>query len=54
MGDSLTRGLELQVGLENIFDKVPPYEGNSPNGFTYSTWGSLRLREYRVALKKSF
>jgi len=54
VGDSLMRGLELQVGLENIFDKVPPYEGNSPNGFTYSTWGSLRLREYRVALKKTF
>ena len=51
---SLTRGLELQFGLENIFDKIPPYEGNSPNGFTYSTWGNLRLREYRVALKKSF
>jgi iron complex outermembrane receptor protein len=52
--DSLARGLELQVGIENVFDRVPPYEGNSPNGFTYSTWGNLRLREYRVAVKKSF
>lgn len=52
--DSLTRGLELQLGIENIFNRIPPYEGNSPNGFTYSTWGSLRLREYRVALKKAF
>ena len=51
---SLTRGLELQVGIENVFDHVPPYEGNSPNGFTYSTWGNLRLREYRLSLRKVF
>ena len=51
---ALTRGLELQVGMENVFDRVPPYEGNSPNGFTYSTWGNLRLREYRLSLRKAF
>ena len=51
---SLTRGLELQVGIENVFDHVPPYEGNSPNGFTFSTWGNLRLREYRLSLRKAF
>jgi hypothetical protein len=50
----LTRGLELQVGIENLFNKIPPYEGNSPNGFTYSTWGNLRLREYRLSLRKAF
>lgn len=53
-GARLTAGLELQVGVENVFDAVPPYEGNSPNGFTYSTWGSLRLREYRLSLRKLF
>lgn len=48
-----TRGLEIGVGLINVFNKIPPYDVSS-GAYRYSTWGDIRLREYRLSVKKEF
>jgi outer membrane receptor protein involved in Fe transport len=47
-----TRGLELEVGVSNVFDKIPPYDVGA-GAYRYSTFGNIRLREYRLSLKKA-
>jgi outer membrane receptor protein involved in Fe transport len=46
------RGLELNVGVRNVFDTRPRYDVTSSTTYYYSTWGDIRLREYRLMLKK--
>ncbi|MBI2814664.1 MAG: TonB-dependent receptor [Opitutae bacterium] len=48
----LTRGLELEVGINNVFNKIPAFDTSS-GSYNYSTWGDIRLREYRLSVKKA-
>jgi outer membrane receptor protein involved in Fe transport len=50
---NLLKGLELQLGILNVFNQEPPFDV-AASSFWYSTWGNLRLREYRLSVKKSF
>jgi outer membrane receptor protein involved in Fe transport len=45
----------VRLGVNNIFDHMPPYEANSL-GFPllYSTYGDIRLASYILSVKKSF
>jgi outer membrane receptor protein involved in Fe transport len=45
----------MQVGVRNVFDKVPPYAALGGVQFQYySAYGDARLRSYYCTLKKSF
>jgi outer membrane receptor protein involved in Fe transport len=51
----LLHGLELQVGVINVFNKTPSFDLSSfVSSYGYSTWGDIRLREYRLSIKKTF
>lgn len=51
----LLEGLEVQLGIKNAFDKVPPFDAYyGVQGYYYSPLGDPRLRSYWVALKKAF
>lgn len=49
-GDILS-GLEVQIGVRNIFDKDPPFDASSQQ--FYSTYGDPRGASYYVSLTKS-
>jgi outer membrane receptor protein involved in Fe transport len=52
-GSGLLSGLRLQVGIRNVFDKLPAFDAfNQP--YYYSYFGDIRLRDYTVTLTKSF
>jgi outer membrane receptor protein involved in Fe transport len=51
---SFTNGLEIQAGIVNVFNKVPPFDSASGPLAGYSTWGNIRLQEYRLSVKKTF
>jgi iron complex outermembrane recepter protein len=44
-------GLSIQVGLKNVFDKVPPYD--FAYSFYTSPYGDKRLRSYWISLRKA-
>ena len=45
----------LQVGVRNLFNKIPPYDELGAQQFQYySAYGDIRLRSYYITLKKSF
>ncbi len=46
------RGVEINLGIRNIFDTRPRYDVVSSSTYLYSTWGDIRLREYRLMIKK--
>ncbi len=50
---NLFKGVEVQLTILNVLDKAPPFELGATS-YWYSTWGSLRLREYRLSVKKLF
>jgi iron complex outermembrane recepter protein len=50
---SYFRGVELQVGIRNVFDLRPRMDASNVT-YYYSTWGDIRGREYRITLKKAF
>ncbi|MBX7121938.1 MAG: TonB-dependent receptor [Opitutaceae bacterium] len=45
-------GLEIQAMVINVFNDVPPMDPGSFTVLNYSTWGDIRLREFRIAIKK--
>lgn len=47
------RGVELSVGVRNLFNSEPRFDASNVTYF-YSTWGDIRMREYRLTLKKAF
>ena len=53
---SLLSGLEVQLGVRNVFDKEPPLDlqGFGIGSTVYSVWGDPRLSSYYLSLRKSF
>jgi iron complex outermembrane receptor protein len=52
---SYLKGLTLQLTVNNVFDKEPPFDtGRIPTPFFYSRFGNVRLRDYVIRLKKDF
>ena len=48
-------GLEMRVGIQNVFDKVPETRaGFSPTDGRFSVYGDNRLRRFTVNLSKQF
>jgi hypothetical protein len=46
----------VKVGINNLFDHMPPYDGASSPGFPllYSPYGDIRLATYILSVKKSW
>jgi outer membrane receptor protein involved in Fe transport len=53
LGDSIFSGLEIKLGIANVFNKVPPFDASNDTYF-YSFYGDPRLRSYSVSIRKSF
>ncbi|MSU25173.1 MAG: TonB-dependent receptor [Opitutus sp.] len=51
--ESYLRGVELNLGVRNLFDFAPRMDASNVT-YYYSTWGDIRMREYRFTLKKAF
>ncbi len=51
---SLLADTELTVGIQNVFDKVPPVIASGRLYGSYSFYGDPRLRRYSISLRKSF
>ncbi|MDB6127306.1 MAG: hypothetical protein JWM35_1202, partial [Verrucomicrobia bacterium] len=47
-------GVELQVGLKNVFNVDPPFDASVLYASDYSPFGDPRLRTYFVSVKKAF
>ena len=48
-------GLEMRVGIQNVFDKVPEARaGFSPTDGRFSVYGDNRLRRFTINLSKQF
>jgi outer membrane receptor protein involved in Fe transport len=46
------RGMEVQVGINNVFRQIPPFDIYTFGSYPYSTYGDIRQREFRLSLKK--
>ncbi len=54
-GSSLLNGTEVQFGIKNVFNKVPPFDAYyGVQGYYYSPLGDPRLRSYWVSIAKNF
>lgn len=51
--DRLVRDTEIQLGVNNVLKQIPPFDPGSFGSYPYSTYGDLRLREYRISIKKA-
>ena len=50
---SLLTGLSIKAGIRDLFDKAPPYDAfRGP--YYYSNYGSPRMREYWITVRKDF
>ena len=50
---SLLTGLSLKAGIRDVFDKAPPFDAfRGP--YYYSNYGSARMREYWITVRKDF
>ena len=50
---AVTDNLNLELGIKNVFDKMPPFDPfNAP--FFYSPYGDFLLRTYWLGVKKEF
>ncbi|WP_293853451.1 TonB-dependent receptor [Steroidobacter sp.] len=47
-------GTTVQLGISNVFDKVPPFDAYYGNSLYYSPFGDPRLREYWLSATKHF
>lgn len=45
---------ELLVGVRNVFNKEPEFDGTSLTGFFFSPYGDARLASYTLSLKRAF
>ena len=52
-GSQLLQGLEVQLGVQNVLDKSPPFDAGNSTHF-YSPFGDPRLSSYRLSVKKRF
>jgi len=55
---SIFKGLEVQLGVENVFDTKPPVDVSAAPGtatnFYVSPFGDVRGVSYRLSLKRAF
>ena len=54
LGNKLLVGLTVQVGVRNVFNKVPPFDYFYSGTYYESPYGDLRLRTYWLSVKKAF
>jgi len=55
LGAGLVNGLSLQIGVRNVFDRAPPFDaGEVSAAYFLSPYGDLRMRSYRLAVRKEF
>ena len=47
-------GLTVQLGIRNVFDKVPPFDYFYSGNYFESPYGDLRLRTYWLSVKEAF
>jgi iron complex outermembrane receptor protein len=45
---------KLQVGVQNVFNRLPPYDAADSYNSDYSTYGDIRLRTYNLVVSKDF
>jgi outer membrane receptor protein involved in Fe transport len=45
-------GVEVQLGIDNVLNEIPPYDYYSL--YNYSSRGNPRLRDYRLSVKRPF
>ena len=50
---SLLKGLSLKAGIRDVFDKAPPFD-SFRGPYYYSNYGSPRMREYWITVRKDF
>ncbi len=50
----LLEGLEVRLGVQNLFDKGPPIVANDPNLSGYSEYGDPRMGRYSLTVRKVF
>lgn len=51
--EGLLKGLEVQLGVKNVFKTIPPFQ--SSNDVIYmSSYGDVRLRDISLSIKKAF
>jgi iron complex outermembrane recepter protein len=53
-GRKVTDRLSVQFGVRNVFDKIPPLDAFYENNFYVSPYGDMRLRSYRLSVRKAF
>jgi len=56
-GGALLDGLELQLGVRNVFNKRPPHDLNPVSRsytLSYSAFGDPRLASYWLSVRKAF
>ena len=53
-GAAILDGLTVQVGVRNVFDKVPPLDVYYAGNFYESPYGDMRMRSYWITVKKAF
>lgn len=54
MGSKLLSDLTLQLGVRNVFNKVPPLDAFFSSNFYSSPYGDSRLRNYWIKVRKQF
>ncbi|MBL9205598.1 MAG: TonB-dependent receptor, partial [Opitutaceae bacterium] len=47
-------GVDVQLGVKNVFNTQPAFDGSAPGTFYASPWVSMRMAEYTVSLKKRY
>jgi iron complex outermembrane receptor protein len=51
---SILSGVNLRIGIKNLFDKLPPLDTAFSHTYYSSPYGSARLRSYSLSLVKDF
>lgn len=54
LGSSVLGGLTVQLGVRNLFNRVPPFDYFYSGNYFESPYGDLRLRTYWLSVKKTF
>jgi iron complex outermembrane receptor protein len=52
-GAQMLTGLEVKLGIRNVFHTEPPFDANQPPVY-YSPFGDPRISSYSLSVKKSF
>ena len=50
----LTDRTEVLLGVRNIMDREPAFDGSSLTAFFMSPYGDVRLRSYWISVKRGF